>query len=84
VDLAGGTQPMKTADDALVITFNGEIYNHVELRKELEKEGHQFQTDHSDTEVLLHGYREWGAAMLDRLNGCGHSRFSIEIRMSFS
>ncbi len=69
VDLAGGTQPMKTADDALVITFNGEIYNHVELRKELEKEGHQFQTDHSDTEVLLHGYREWGAAMLDRLNG---------------
>jgi asparagine synthase (glutamine-hydrolysing) len=69
VDLAGGTQPMKTADDALVITFNGEIYNHVELRKELEKAGHRFQTDHSDTEVLLHGYREWGPAMLDRLNG---------------
>jgi asparagine synthase (glutamine-hydrolysing) len=69
VDLAGGTQPMRTADDALVITFNGEIYNHVELRKELEKAGYQFQTDHSDTEVLLHGYREWGPAMLDRLNG---------------
>jgi asparagine synthase (glutamine-hydrolysing) len=69
VDLAGGTQPMRTADDALVITFNGETYNDVELRKELEKAGYQFQTDHSDTEVLLHGYREWGPAMLDRLNG---------------
>jgi asparagine synthase (glutamine-hydrolysing) len=69
VDLAGGTQPMRTADEALVITYNGEIYNHVELRKELEKAGHQFQTDHSDTEVLLHGYREWGPAILDRLNG---------------
>ena len=53
VDLAGGTQPMRTADDALVITFNGEIYNHGELRRELEKAGHRFQTDHSDTEVLL-------------------------------
>ena len=69
VDLAGGTQPMRTADDALVITFNGEIYNHAELRKELENAGHRFQTDHSDTEVLLYGYRQWGPALLDRLNG---------------
>jgi asparagine synthase (glutamine-hydrolysing) len=69
VDLSGGSQPMRTADESLVITYNGEIYNHAELREELERAGHQFQTDHSDTEVLLYGYREWGQAMLDRLNG---------------
>lgn len=69
VDLAGGHQPMLTADGKLVITFNGEIYNHRELRQELEKAGHQFQTDHSDTEVLLYGYRQWGEQMLSRLNG---------------
>src|SRR5579864_5691032 len=51
VDLANGQQPMLTADGQLVITFNGEIYNHRELRQELEADGHQFQTDHSDTEV---------------------------------
>src|SRR5260370_8790832 len=59
VDLAGGHQPMLTADGKLVITFNGEIYNHRELRQELEKAGHQFQTNHSDTQVLLYGYRQW-------------------------
>jgi asparagine synthase (glutamine-hydrolysing) len=69
VDLAAGSQPMTTLDDQLVITFNGEIYNHVELRTELEKRGHQFKTDHSDTEVLLYGYREWGPALLEKLNG---------------
>lgn len=69
VDLEGGHQPMSTADANLVITFNGEIYNHVELRQELERAGHHFQTDHSDTEVLLCGYREWGSGMLQRLNG---------------
>jgi len=57
VDLPGGHQPMLTADGQLVIIFNGEIYNHRELREELEKLGHKFQTDHSDTEVLLLGYR---------------------------
>jgi asparagine synthase (glutamine-hydrolysing) len=69
VDLAGGFQPMTTADAELVVTFNGEIYNHAELRRELEQLGHRFQTDHSDTEVLLCGYREWGTAMLGRFNG---------------
>ncbi|HYZ74762.1 MAG TPA: asparagine synthetase B, partial [Chthoniobacterales bacterium] len=69
VDLANGQQPMLTADGQLVITFNGEIYNHQELRLELEATGHQFQTDHSDTEVLLYAYREWGPQMLSRLNG---------------
>jgi asparagine synthase (glutamine-hydrolysing) len=69
IDLSGGHQPMWTADGRLGVVFNGEIYNHGELRAELQKKGHVFQTDHSDTEVLLHGYREWGASMPDRLNG---------------
>ena len=69
LDIASGAQPMTTLDDQLVITFNGEIYNHAELRRELESRGHQFKTDHSDTEVLLHGYREWGPGLLDKLNG---------------
>jgi asparagine synthase (glutamine-hydrolysing) len=69
VDLANGRQPMLTADSKLAITFNGEIYNHRELRRELELAGHQFRTDHSDTEVLLYAYRQWGPKMLSRLNG---------------
>lgn len=69
VDLAGGAQPMLTSDGQLGIVFNGEIYNHAELRAELQSKGHFFQSDHSDTEVLLHAYREWGAGMLERLNG---------------
>jgi asparagine synthase (glutamine-hydrolysing) len=68
-DLPGGHQPMESADGNLVIVFNGEIYNHRELRAQLQKHGHQFQTDHSDTEVLLYGYREWGAKLPERLNG---------------
>src|SRR5262249_7810030 len=69
VDLASGSQPMTTLDGQLVVTFNGEIYNHVELRKQLEQLGHTFKTNHSDTEVLLYGYREWGENLLPRLNG---------------
>jgi asparagine synthase (glutamine-hydrolysing) len=69
VDLSGGAQPMSTADGNLTIVFNGEIYNHADLREELQAKGHRFLTDHSDTEVLLNGYREWGEGMLDRLNG---------------
>jgi asparagine synthase (glutamine-hydrolysing) len=69
VDLADGHQPMSTSDGALTVIFNGEIYNHGELRAELKAHGHVFQTDHSDTEVLLHGYRQWGAALPTRLNG---------------
>lgn len=69
IDLSGGAQPMWTEDGALAIVFNGEIYNHLELRGELIKEGHRFLTDHSDTEVLLHGYRQWGKELLPRLNG---------------
>ena len=69
VDLSGGAQPMWTRDGQLGVTFNGEIYNHAELRAELKARGCEFTTDHSDTEVLLHGYREWGEAFVERLNG---------------
>lgn len=55
--------------ESLGVTFNGEIYNHAELRSELIALGHQFQSDHSDTEVLLHAYREWGDDFVQRLNG---------------
>lgn len=69
VDLTCGAQPMWTADGQLGVTFNGEIYNHAELRAELKSRGCEFVTDHSDTEVLLHGYREWGESFVERLNG---------------
>jgi asparagine synthase (glutamine-hydrolysing) len=69
VDLTGGGQPMWTADGAIGVVFNGEIYNHAELREQLKARGCVFQTDHSDTEVLLHGYREWGDEFVTRLNG---------------
>ena len=69
VDLAGGAQPMRSADEDLVIVFNGEIYNHGELRTALIAKGYEFSTNHSDTEVLLYAYREWGEGMLEKLNG---------------
>ncbi|MFG5384123.1 asparagine synthase (glutamine-hydrolyzing) [Yoonia sp. R2-816] len=61
-------QPMHTADGALTVTFNGEIYNFKDLRRELESQGHVFRTE-SDTEVLLHGYRQWGMDLPSRLRG---------------
>jgi len=69
LDLEGGGQPMWNAEGTLGVVYNGEIYNHVELRAELEKKGHRFQSDHSDTEVLIHGYAEWGEELPIRLNG---------------
>jgi asparagine synthase (glutamine-hydrolysing) len=68
VDLAGGAQPMATPDSKIVVTFNGEIYNHAELRTALEALGHVFRT-RSDTESILLGWRAWGLGMLDRLDG---------------
>jgi len=69
VDLSPlGHQPMLTDDGRFAITFNGEIYNFRQLRRELEGRGHAFRST-SDTEVLLHGYREWGLSLLDRLRG---------------
>jgi asparagine synthase (glutamine-hydrolysing) len=69
IDIKGGYQPMESTDGRLVIVFNGEIYNFKELRDELIAKGHKFTTDHSDTEVLLYAYREWGEQMPARLNG---------------
>ncbi|MEM7375837.1 MAG: hypothetical protein AAF587_45025, partial [Bacteroidota bacterium] len=67
IDLSeGGHQPMTT--ESLVITFNGEIYNYREIKKELVALGHQFRSE-SDTEVILHAYLEWGEDMIKRLNG---------------
>lgn len=68
-DIAGGHQPMWNEDGAVGIVFNGEIYNHLDLRSELQRRGHVFRSHHSDTEVLIHGYEEWGADLLLRLNG---------------
>jgi asparagine synthase (glutamine-hydrolysing) len=68
IDIGGGQQPMHTPDQALTVVFNGEIYNFLDLRAELEAQGARF-VSHSDTEVLLHGWRAWGEAMLPRLNG---------------
>jgi asparagine synthase (glutamine-hydrolysing) len=68
IDLVGGDQPMASEDGRLVTIFNGEIYNYRELRIELEAMGAVFRTS-SDTEVILHGYRHWGQACLDRFSG---------------
>ena len=68
IDLAGGHQPMSIAQDALVITFNGEIFNYIELRNELIAKGHRFISS-SDTEVLLRLYQEEGERCVERLNG---------------
>jgi asparagine synthase (glutamine-hydrolysing) len=69
VDPECGHQPMASGDGQLVVVFNGEIYNHAALRRDLEGCGHRFVSDHSDTEVLLHAYREWGDDFVGRLNG---------------
>jgi asparagine synthase (glutamine-hydrolysing) len=68
IDLEGGHQPMSGCDSALVIVFNGEIYNYRELRRELEQCGHSFKT-HSDTEAIVHAYEEYGAKCVERLRG---------------
>lgn len=68
IDLAGGGQPMCSAQGDLTVTFNGEIYNFAELRQELQARGARFQTD-SDTEVILEGYRIWGPDCLERFDG---------------
>ena len=68
IDLAGGQQPMSNEDGSLWTTYNGEIFNYLELRKDLEARGHRFRTK-SDTEVILHAYEEYGDSCVDRFNG---------------
>jgi len=68
IDIAGGKQPIYNEDKSVCVIFNGEIYNFQELRKELEKRGHKFNT-HSDTEVIVHSYEERGEDFIKDLNG---------------
>ena len=68
IDLEGGDQPIFNEDRTLAVCFNGEIYNYVELREELEARGHRFAT-RSDTEVIVHAWEQWGEDSLARLNG---------------
>lgn len=68
IDLAGGHQPMSDQDESVWVVFNGEIYNFPELKDELESHGHVFRT-RCDTEVIVHGYKQWGEEVLNRLNG---------------
>jgi asparagine synthase (glutamine-hydrolysing) len=74
IDLSGGSQPIANEDESLWIVFNGEIFNYIELRPELEARGHRFRTS-SDTEVILHLFEEYGPRCLERLNG----QFAIAI-----
>jgi asparagine synthase (glutamine-hydrolysing) len=71
IDLStSANQPMSNADGSLQIVFNGEIYNHAEIRRELQQIGRcQWKTDHSDTEVILHAFEEWGIACIEKFRG---------------
>lgn len=68
IDLSGGHQPMSDQEESVWVVFNGEIYNFQKLRQELQGHGHVFRTN-SDTEVIVHGYKQWGDEVLNRLNG---------------
>ncbi len=68
IDLSCGQQPLSNEDGTVWIVFNGEIFNYIELRPELEKLGHRFRTN-SDTEVIVHAYEQWGRSCVDRFNG---------------
>lgn len=69
LDIAGGVQPLANEDANVWVVFNGEIYNHAELRERLIRHGHRFATSHSDTEVIVHAYEQWGDDSLLMLRG---------------
>lgn len=69
IDVESGKQPMCNEDGKIWVVFNGEIYNHKKIRYELQEKGHIFATDHSDTEILVHGWEEWGTDLPLKLNG---------------
>lgn len=83
-----GDQPIYNEDKTLVLTFNGEIYNYRPLREELKQYGHVFRTN-TDSEVLIHGYEQWGEELLNRLRGwfwfchLGHARSQPVYRARF-
>lgn len=68
IDVAGGIQPIANEDDSVHVVFNGEIYNHIALQRQLESRGHRFAT-HCDTEVLVHLYEEFGDRLVDHISG---------------
>jgi asparagine synthase (glutamine-hydrolysing) len=68
IDLETGSQPIYNEDKSLVIVYNGEVFNYLELREDLQKHGHRFRTK-TDTEVVLHAYEQWGEGCLEKLNG---------------
>ena len=68
IDIAGGTQPIHNEDKTVWVVFNGEIFNYVELRRDLERQGHAFYTQ-SDTEVIVHLYEQYGEQFVTHLNG---------------
>src|SRR5579872_6270811 len=68
LDLGGGDQPFASPDGATVIAFNGEIYNHLEVRRDLESLGHRFLS-HCDTETVLHAFQQWDTACFARMRG---------------
>ena len=69
LDIKNGSQPMVSEDNNVVVVFNGEIYNFNELRKQLSSLGHKFNSSHSDTEILIHGFKEWGQNLPEHLQG---------------
>ena len=69
IDLATGQQPVYNEDSSLLVIYNGEIYNHQELRQELEGFGHRYGSHHSDTETIVHAYESYGPACVERLHG---------------
>ena len=84
IDLSDlGLQPMASNDEQLWITYNGEIYDYLELRAELESCGAVFRT-HSDTEVILRAYEEWGSEAFTRFVGCGRLRSSTFVSVVWS
>src|SRR5713226_1729896 len=68
VDLSTGQQPLSNEDGSIWITFNGEIYNHTDIRRDLEARGHRYRT-RSDTETIVHAYEEWGDECVHRFRG---------------
>lgn len=69
IDIESGSQPMANEDGSVRVVFNGEIYNYRDLWSLLESHGHHFASDHSDTEVIVHGYEQWGEGLFEKLNG---------------